>query len=761
MRVKTDKNIESQEVGTMQDKKALMLLKKYYLPYHIDEKPTSNDLEMGVNTGVIVPVSEITHDEMVSEIKQLSERIPMEAVAKSFLYSLSSGDMRYRTALSSLVWARSMPEHSSEKTEHGSCVICGCSHGLNGRENVDWNEYGVFRYLPPIQYGKSPDFTCAEYVLNDLREFEKLPAVEPCEEDYRILNSLFAAVGLMKSHNMDTALVSEIRRLKLVNATGNGIHCLLAILSICGILEGSEQKGFLHGFTDSSSISIYRDGLSFYPLFYWRGKDGVNYDAVNEIFGSFSGDKLAPDKSVISQEIDENETIQKTESKAAQYYTEGVYFVNLTNEERHFLALNDLNPEWETVSLFSVTYFRKKRTVLFFEGDSIVKVIHEEQSVDDDSVIWKDYIEYDTCLATESRKLLLPLTSRGRAKPITAANVLAMNPFGCEVEIYLKKNESTIWAGNLRNHQVIAIGEENRIKNIVSDTDFHEFMKYYISTCHKDYFERIAEIRGMKHQTVQFRAGDVFRCQMDRSRYTYGIIIGKTRELEKWKELPAMHSFRNLMAQPIIVRMFDFVTSNGDMTVEQLSGMPLRPPMICTDEDIIWGKHKIIAHKELKPDDVQFQIHLARQGRNQDRNHPFKAENVTELYSKLIPEDQRKTGKAPTSLCVEWGFVSIEIPWESVSKKIKDLLNNGVYYNSGTIFGISGKYCGKTLSDILHETPQNTIQYNLLLPENRDKFNLIMNALGLPDDCSYDDFALKYGGLSRQQYIELVKIRCK
>ncbi len=747
----------------MLDKKALVILKKYYLPYHTDVKPSASDLASVIHTGVIVPFSAITHDEMVSEIKQLAERISLAAAAKSFLYSLSTGDMRYRTALSSLIWARSLPKHSSATTEreHGSCSVCGCSHGLDGRENVDWNEYGVFRFLPPTQYGKSPDFTCAEYVLHDLREFEKLPAVEPCEEDYRILREVFAAVGLMKPHSMDTALVSEIRRLKLIQETGNAIHCLLATLSICGILESSEQKGFLHGFTNSRSIGRYRDGLSFYPLFFWRGKDGVNYDVVKEIFGSFSGDKLSPEKAVFSQKKEEKDTTQKADSKAAQYYTDGVYFVNLTNEERHFLALNDLHPEWETVSLFSVTHFLKKRTVLFYEGNSIVKVIHEEQSVDDDSVIWKRYSEYDTCLATENRKLLLPLTSRGRAKPITAANVLAVNPFGCKVAIFLKKNESTLWAGNSRNCQEIAIGEKERIRSIISDSDFHAFMKYYISTCPENYFERIAEIRGMDHQTVLFRAGDIFRCQTDRTHYTYGIIIGKTRELEKWKELPAMHSFRNLMAQPILVRMYDFVTTDADMTAGQLSKMPLRPPVICTDEDIIWGTHKITAHKDLEPNDVQFALHLARQGRNQEAAHPFAAENFTSLFSKLLPEDQREKGNPPKSLCVEWGFASIEVPWESVPNDIKDLLNKGVYYNSGTKIGISGEYCGKTLAEILPETPHNLIQYNLLLPENRDKFNLIMNALGLPDDCTYDEFALKYGGISRQKYIELEKQRCK
>ena len=129
--------------------------------------------------------------------------------------------------------------------------------------------------------------------------FEKLPAAEPCEEDYCILNGIFACVGQMKPHNMDIALVNEIRGKKFLDATGNAVHCILGILSLCGILESTAHRGFLHNFTNSGEIGGYRDGLSFYPLFYWRGKNGVNYDAVNEIFGSFSGDRLSPSHAVI------------------------------------------------------------------------------------------------------------------------------------------------------------------------------------------------------------------------------------------------------------------------------------------------------------------------------------------------------------------------------------------------------------------------------------------------------------------------------
>ena len=749
----------------MIDKKALTLLKKYYLPYKTDGRPSDADSENAIKSGVLVPDSAMTHDEIVSEIKMLSNRISLENAAKAFLYSLSSGDMRYRTALSSLVWARSLPEHEFvsngvEKNEWHtpSCVVCGCSHGLDTKESVDWNEYGVFRYLPPKQYGREPNFTCAEYVLNDLREFENLPDVEPCDEDYHILNGIFACVSEMKPHNMDIALVSEIRNKKFFDATGNGIHCTLGILSICGILESPEYTGLLHSFTNSGNIGDYRDGLSFYPLFFWRGKDGVNYHAVDEIFGSFSGDRLSPDHAEIPVTKTINTPVKKPVSKAQQYFTDGVYTIMLTNEERRYLALDPLNPGWETVSMYSVTYWLKKRTVLFYEGNTIVKVIYEEHSVGEDgSYSWRNYNEFDTRLETDNRAMLLPLTSRGRAKPITPTNVMAVKPFGCDLYIYLQQDKNQIVAQNLRNNQVIPIGEKERVRKIMSDEDFHAFMNYYISTCPDDYFERIAAVRNMEHQTVKFGAGDIFRCQVDRRHYAYGLILGKTREIEKWDELPKEHSFRHVMMQPIIVRMYDFVTTDKDMTAEELSGKSLRPPKLCSDCDILWGTHKIVAHKELVPDDIQFHLQLARQRKKNEHFTPFTVENLV----KMSPNEPKSKMPDPRALYVEWGFASFEIPWENVPDNIRKLLDEGVYFDGGVAMGISADLCGKSLADILKDTPKHMIRHDLLLPENQDKFNLIMRFLGLPDNGTLDDFAAKYGGISRKEYIELVGKRSK
>lgn len=74
-------------------------------------------------------------------------------------------------------------------------------------------------------------------------------------------------------------------------------------------------------------------------------------------------------------------------------------------------------------------------------------------------------------------------------------------------------------------------------------------MTWYIETCPEDYFEKIKTLKNTVHQTVKFKPGDIFRCELDRFHYCYGLILGKTREIQKWGIFPENHSFIHLMMQ--------------------------------------------------------------------------------------------------------------------------------------------------------------------------------------------------------------------
>ncbi len=78
------------------DKKALNLLRKYYINWrNADKEPTEKEWEYGLSKGVFKEPEEISHDEMINELKEYADIISLEDTAKAFLYSLSSGDVRY------------------------------------------------------------------------------------------------------------------------------------------------------------------------------------------------------------------------------------------------------------------------------------------------------------------------------------------------------------------------------------------------------------------------------------------------------------------------------------------------------------------------------------------------------------------------------------------------------------------------------------------------------------------------------------------
>lgn len=101
-------------------KKALTALKK-------SEKQslTADETALCAEQKLFVKYEPLSHNELVSRIKEIADRISINKAAVGFLYSISSGDMRYRTALSSLVWAKAMPVHNKElRSVYGGQTEC-------------------------------------------------------------------------------------------------------------------------------------------------------------------------------------------------------------------------------------------------------------------------------------------------------------------------------------------------------------------------------------------------------------------------------------------------------------------------------------------------------------------------------------------------------------------------------------------------------------------------------------------------------------
>ena len=93
------------------DEKAKKILKKYK-PWKTDTI-TDEELQYAIEQGVLYPTMNISHEDIIAEVKCLSNEIDLDDAIRAFLYSLSTGANEYRTALASLLYAKALPEHDA------------------------------------------------------------------------------------------------------------------------------------------------------------------------------------------------------------------------------------------------------------------------------------------------------------------------------------------------------------------------------------------------------------------------------------------------------------------------------------------------------------------------------------------------------------------------------------------------------------------------------------------------------------------------
>ena len=439
----------------------------------------------------------------------------------------------------------------------------------------------------------------------------------------------------------------------------------------------------------------------YYPLNFWRGKHGVNYSAVENIFAPVVGDILDSNHT-IRGEVKRQEIKKEKKSKAEKFFVEGEHFIDLSNEERYYYGLQPLKEEWDKVTKYSVTYQVYKRTEIYFEGDKIKKIIYEEKHGPEK--VNCSYLESDMDAETENRELVIPKTSRGRMQPLRPT--LLMTPTYMREHLMVDMTEdgqrSDVSCFNASNDQYLPVP----LGYFRNKHEFTEYTRAYIEDLPDDYEKVIKNFHEKKRCTVDIHEGAVFRVQLTPRMYTYGLILGRVREMLKWKEIPEDHPLQNAMAQPIMFRQYDIFTENGNMAPEDFHDVPLMEMDVCQDNFILWETYPIIGYKKLVESDIDLGF---------------------DVYKNKVT----------------FGFSSCEIDREELAD-IEDLLSHTVF-NYGTSLYMQISY-GKT-------------EENDHLDRLKKIRKFLEEKLELESEKSMDDFAKRYGGITRKQFIQLAEER--
>jgi hypothetical protein len=389
----------------------------------------------------------------------------------------------------------------------------------------------------------------------------------------------------------------------------------------------------------------------------------------------------------------------------------------LTNEQRPYFGLDPVRDEWEEVEV-------KPGTTVFYDQEEVIRKV-----IKFDPFYRFDYTEFDTIMATRNRTTILPKTEKGKEKKITPTNIVAPTPSGCRVNFRLTSERlgSGIYADNPRNRINLPIDSDDNIHTL---DELRHWITHYIGTCPSDYFNKVDRMRTMSHRTIKYKAGDVFRFEIDRMHYGFALIIGEKKKLSPL--LPAGHHWNSLMTVPILFRFYELKTTDKDLPIEEIFSYPLLRAEFMSDDDIIWGTHDIVGHKQLEEKDIDFPMHLS-----------FLREN-----------------HGPHVLRFSWGLGTAiadnPLDMEEVRTTLEDTPQRD-FSNSGVALTLP-MY---ELIRVLNSEPQFGERRDLLHPNNLQKRQMVYEWFGFHEEMDLDTFNLQYNGYTRQQYIDLVAANYK
>lgn len=248
------------------DKKAVQILNRL-MDDRKKHSVSAEELAYARKMGVVVEDRSITRVEALDVLEQVFKAVSLEDAAQAFLYSLSSRDVDYRYILASYVYARSWFSFDRGRTQEVPQKLTGTFFNwVKHRGGGIWGTIGK-----PIFY---------------LEQFASMERRTASDADVEIVRSILELADSMEDKASGTALATAIRTAKLLPCNQAEAVGIVDTLGICGILEAPGHPGFLHSFTPplERDTGDLRQSLS-YPLNWWHGSDGVNWEHTAEVFG--------------------------------------------------------------------------------------------------------------------------------------------------------------------------------------------------------------------------------------------------------------------------------------------------------------------------------------------------------------------------------------------------------------------------------------------------------------------------------------------
>ena len=277
------------------DKGKRILLKTFWNSEgYTYREPTPEEFAIAVEEGYMFgETRNLSHEETMSQLREVVAQIDPAEVANAFLYSLSTRALEYRSAMGSYYYAKAVPDH--EQPPFRNCVFCGWRDGYHDCR-VQKTRYGVRSWEPLHTYENSCNFhrykfggrhhNETPYALFDLKQFLLMPKVTPTETDRAMLRQMLETITELEPKRKAGAYRALLLKKKIIPGNAIEISSLIDMLGLCGILSSGEHPCPEVEFRGRLGIAPpeIRSDIA-YPVCWWRAEDGVNRERFQKVFG--------------------------------------------------------------------------------------------------------------------------------------------------------------------------------------------------------------------------------------------------------------------------------------------------------------------------------------------------------------------------------------------------------------------------------------------------------------------------------------------
>jgi len=251
-----------------------------------DRKTDAQDFEYAKSKGLMFDNITISHDQCISEILKIREKIPVEKPSKAFLSSLTTKQLDWRSGIASYFIAQNIKEHKYSRVVSGhgfdangkpahfsyTCGICkNLKHGIVGNEKYINEDINVLNF-ERIKWGgvRHGDIL---YVLIDLRILDQENITEPTNNDIAIFNKILEIIESSQLNDFPGKLRQRLS--DGINTTKNETTALMEILACIEVLKPGSYDRHTTERHDWNYVE------------FWRGEDKYNKGMVKRYFGKY------------------------------------------------------------------------------------------------------------------------------------------------------------------------------------------------------------------------------------------------------------------------------------------------------------------------------------------------------------------------------------------------------------------------------------------------------------------------------------------